>query len=319
MLIGLLPYALSQLYASTMRETGDAFIPMVASIFAVLTNFALNLVLIFGYLGFPALGVVGAAIATVISRFVELLFLILWAHTHTKSYRFLVGAYRSLRVPRHLAVSVAVKGLPLMANEVFWSLAVTLRNQCYSTRGLDVVAAQNISTTIDNLVSVIYMALGMSIAIVVGNLLGAGKIEEAKDADRKMIVLSVFCAVGLGGLLVALSTLFPMIYNTGEEVRALASYMMIVTAISTPFRAFAHASYFTFRSGGKVAITLLFDSVYMWAVVMPVSFLLSRFTTIGIHWLFVCCQGVEAAKFLLGVILLKKGNWAAQLVGKEIA
>ena len=179
------------------------------------------------------------------------------------------------------------------------------------------VAAQNINATIDNLVSVIYMALGMSIAIVVGNLLGAGKIEEAKDADRKMIALSVLCAVGLGGLLISLSTLFPMIYNTGESVRALAGFMIIVTAISTPFRAFAHASYFTFRSGGKVAITMLFDSVYMWAIVMPVSFVLSRFTPINIHWLFVICQGVEAAKFLLGVILLKKGNWAAQLVGKE--
>lgn len=317
MLVGLVPYAIAQVYASTMRETEQAMLPMIASVAAVLTNCFLNWILIFGKLGAPAMGVVGAAIATVISRFVELAILVIWGHTHTHVCRFLKGAYRSLYIPRVLVGRIVLKGLPLMGNELFWALAVTLRNQCYSTRGLDVVAAQNISTTIDNLVSVIYMALGMSIAIVVGNLLGAGKIEEAKDADRKMIVLSVFCAVGLGGLLVALSTLFPMIYNTGEEVRALAGYMMIVTAISTPFRAFAHASYFTFRSGGKVAITLLFDSVYMWAVVMPVSFLLSRFTTIGIHWLFVCCQGVEAAKFLLGVILLKKGNWAAQLVGKE--
>ena len=317
MLIGLVPYAIAQVYASTMRETEEAVLPMIASVTAVLTNCALNWILIFGKLGAPAMGVVGAAIATVISRFVELAILVVWGHTHTRICRFLKGAYRSLYIPRALVGKVVIKGLPLMINELFWSLAVTMRNQCYSTRGLDVVAAQNINATIDNLVSVIYMAFGMSIAIVVGNLLGAGKIEEAKDADRKMIVLSVFCAVGLGGLLISLSTLFPMIYNTGESVRALAGFMMIVTAISTPFRAFAHASYFTFRSGGKVAITLLFDSVYMWVVVMPVSFLLSRFTSIGIHWLFIVCQGVEAAKFLLGVFLLKKGDWAAQLVGKE--
>lgn len=317
MLVGLLPYAISQVYASTMRETEETVMPMIASITAVVTNFVLNLILIFGLLGAPAMGVAGAAIATVISRFVELAVLCVWGHTHTGRCRFLAGAYRTLRIPRLLVGRIALKGLPLMVNELFWALAVTMRNQCYSTRGLDVVAAQNINSTIENLVSVVYMALGTSIAIVVGNLLGAGKIEEAKDADRKMLAFSVTCAVFMGGVLVAISGLFPKIYNTSAAVHALAAFMMIVTAVATPFRSFAHASYFTFRSGGKVAITLLFDSVYMWVVVMPVAFCFSRFTALNIYWLFIICQGVEAAKFLLGVILLKKGNWAAQLVGKE--
>ena len=88
-----------------------------------------------------------------LSRFVELLFLIVWAHTHMEKYTFLAGAYRSMRVPRHLALSVAVKGLPLMANEVFWSLSITMRNQCYSVRGLDAVAALNIATTLQNVLT----------------------------------------------------------------------------------------------------------------------------------------------------------------------
>ncbi len=317
MLVGLVPYAVSQVYASTMRETEQTVLPMIASIAAVVTNFVLNCVLIFGLLGAPALGVVGAAIATVVSRFAELGVLVVWGHMHRGRYRFLVGAYRSLRIPRVLMGRIALKGLPLMANELFWALAVTMRNQCYSTRGLDVVAAQNINSTIENLVSVVYMALGTSIAIVVGNLLGAGRIEEAKDTDRKMLAFSVTCAVCMGGVLVAISGIFPKIYNTSGAVHSLAAFMMIVTAVATPFRSFAHAAYFTFRSGGKVAITLLFDSVYMWALVMPVSFLLSRFTGLDIYWLFIICQGVEAAKFILGAILLKKGNWAAQLVQRE--
>ncbi len=317
MLVGLLPYAISQVYASTMRETEQTIIPMIASTSAVLVNCALNYVLIFGKLGAPALGVEGAAIATVISRFAELSVLVIYGHTHREKCRYLVGAYRSLRIPKSLFLTISVKGLPLMANELFWSLAMTLRNQCYSTRGLDVVAAQNISSTIVNVFNVVYMAIGSSIAIIVGNLLGAGKTEEAKDADRKMMTFSVFCSMLLAATLICTSHLFPMIYKTTEEVRDLAAYMMIISAITMPFCAFAHSAYFTLRSGGKVLITLLFDSVYMWALVIPISLFIAHFTSWNILVFFAICQGTEIIKTIFGLILLKKGDWARQLVSGE--
>lgn len=317
MLIGLLPHAISQVYASTMRETGHTVPPMIGSIIAVITNFVLNLLLIFGLLGLPALGVVGAAIATVISRFVEMAVLLVWGHTHPNACPYLKGAFRSVRIPRNLFVQIFRKGLPLMCNEVFWSLAITMRNQCYSMRGLDVVAALNINSTIVNLFNVVYLAIGSSIAIIVGNLLGAGKIEEAKDVDRKLMAFSIICATGMGLILAALSTPFGLLYNTTEAVRALGAFMMIVSGVFMPFGAYAHAAYFTLRTGGKVMVTLLFDCVYMWAVVMPVSLVLAHFTGIDIHWLFVICQGVEAAKCILGFISLKKANWAKQLVSDQ--
>lgn len=316
MLIGLLPYAVSQAFASTMRETEETVVPMVASIVAVIVNFALNSLLIFGLLGLPALGVKGAAIATVISRLAELGVLAVWGHTHTERCPYLIGAYRSFRLPKSLFLQISTKGLPLMANELFWSLAITLRNQCYSTRGLDVVAAQNINSTIVNVFNVVYMAIGSSIAIVVGNLLGAGKIEEARDTDRKMMVFSVTCATAMGGVLIACSHLFPMIYNTGENVRSLAAYMMTVSALTMPFDAFSHAAYFTLRSGGKVMITLLFDSVYMWLIVLPISAALAYMTDIPIYFLFAVCQSTEIFKVIFGSVLLRRGTWLKQLVGK---
>lgn len=317
MLIGLVPYAISQVYASTMRETGHTVPPMVASIVAVATNFALNAVLIFGLYGAPALGVAGAAIATVISRFVELLVLVLWGHLHPDAYPYLAGAYRSLRVPKALFLQIIRKGLPLMFNELFWSLAITMRSQCYSLRGLDVVAAQNINSTIVNLFNVVYLSLGSSIAIVVGNQLGAGEIEPAKDSARKMMAFSITCASLMGLLMILLAKPFGLLYNTEESVRSLAAFMIVVSAITMPFSAYAHAAYFTLRTGGKVMITLLFDCVYMWAVVMPISILLSYGTALNITYLFIICQGVEAAKCILGFIVLKKGNWAKQLVSDE--
>ena len=314
MLLGLVPYALSQAYASTMRETGQTFVPMVASLSAVLTNFVLNIVLIFGFLGFPALGVMGAAIATVVARFIELFVLIFWGHSHKEDCPYLVGAYRSIYIPKNLFSRIAIKGLPLMANEFLWAVAVTVRNQCYSTRGLEVVAGQNIAVTFINLISVVYLSLGSAIAIVVGNQLGAGETEKARDTDRKMIFFSVSAASALGLVLICLSKVFPMMYNAPEEVRSIASFMIIVSSVGMPFFSYAHAAYFTLRSGGKVAVTLLFDCVYMWLVVVPTSVLVANYTDVSIYWLFIIANLVEASKAILGAVCLKKVNWAKQLV-----
>ena len=317
MLLGLVPYAISQAYASNMRETGHTIVPMVASTAAVATNFILNAILIFGLLGAPALGVAGAAIATVASRFVELGILVVWGHTHTKACPYLVGAYRSLYMPAALTRQIAIKGLPLMANEVFWAIAITMRNQCYSTRGLEVVAAQNISTTIINLFSVVYLSLGSAIAIVVGNQLGAGEIERARDTDRKMIAFSVTCASGIGLLLIGVAQVFPLLYNSPDSVRSLATYMIVVSGCAMPFFSYAHAAYFTLRSGGRVGITFLFDSVYMWAIVIPTVLLLSRFTDISIYWLFIAGNLAEVLKCIFGFIFLRKINWARRLVADD--
>ena len=314
MLIGLLPYALAQVYASTMRETGETVKPMIASLLAVITNFVFNSLLIFGLFGLPALGVKGAAIATVISRSVELLFLVLWGHTHTARFPFLIGVYRTFRIPGTLAAHIAAKGLPLMANELFWSLAVTLRNQCYSVRGLDVVAAQNISSTIYNVFSVVYLSLGTTISIIIGNQLGAGEIERAKDTEKKLVAFSVFCGVLTGMVLILLSPVYPMLYNTTDSVRALAAYMIIVVGCTMPIGAYANAAYFVIRSGGQVMVTILFDSAFMWAIIMPLAFSLSRFTDVSIYWLYAVCQGAEVLKVLFGAILLRRGTWARRLV-----
>ncbi len=317
MLIGLIPYALSQAYASTMRETGQTFVPMVASSTAVATNFILNGILIFGLLGAPALGVVGAATATVISRFVELFILVIWGHTHKKDCPYLVGVYRSFYIPRTLFGRITVKGLPLMLNEFFWAISVTMRNQCYSTRGLDVVAAQNIAITVINLFSVVYLSLGGAISIVVGNQLGAGETEKARDTDRKMIAFSVTCAAGIGLILSCLSTVFPLLYKAPDNVRAIATFMLIVSGCALPFSSYAHAAYFTLRSGGRVAITFLFDSVYMWGIVIPTVFLLANFTGISIYALYIAGTLVEVLKCVFGFIFLRKINWARRLVADE--
>lgn len=314
MLIGLLPYSLSQVYASTMRETGETVTPMIASVIAVGTNFVLNIVLIFGYLGAPALGVVGAAVATVASRFAELAILIICGHTNKKKYSFLLGAYRSFKIPIPLLREVIKRGLPLMANEVLWSVSMTLRNQSYSVRGLDAVAAQNIANTLGNVLNVAYMALGSAVAIIIGNLLGAGRLDEARDENKKLLTFSVMCGLAMGLLMVALSGIFPNLYNTTESVRSLSTYMIIIIALTMPTGAFAHATYFALRSGGKVFSTFLFDCGFNWLTIVPVSIILANFTSIGIVPLFAICQCLDMLKCAIAAYLIKKGAWIRRII-----
>ena len=147
-IFGIVPYAVSQTYASTLRETGETVLPMKAGIAAVLVNLMGNYLLIFGKLGLPALGAVGAALATNMARVVECAILMCWTYRHRKEHPFIEGAYRSLRIPRELTVNIIRKGIPIMLNEIAWSTGQAFLLQCYSVRGLSVVAGLNISSTV---------------------------------------------------------------------------------------------------------------------------------------------------------------------------
>lgn len=314
MLLGLLPFALEETYASTLRECGKTVVPMVAGVIAVFVNLILNYLLIFGKFGFPVMGVGGAALATVISRYVQLLIVVVWTHAHVEEVAFAAGLYRGFSVPGKLVGKITVKGIPLMFNEIFWSAGMAVLMQCYSVRGIEVVAGMNISSTFTNLFNVVFMSMGGAISIIVGQLLGADKLEDAKDTDIKLIAFSVGSCVIMGGLLFLLAPLFPQIYNTTDEVKHLATAFLRVGAVYMPMHAFMHATYFTLRSGGKTIITFLFDSVYLWTVSAPLAFVLSRYTDMPIVSLYVCCQLIDIIKCVIGFVLVKKGVWIHNIV-----
>lgn len=314
MIIGMIPYALSQCYASTLRETGETMVPMLASFVAVFVNMCFNFVLIFGLLGFPKLGIVGAAIATVIARFFEVGTVIIWTHKHHKRFPFVDGLYRSLRIPSGLILEITKKGFPLLLNETMWAAGMAMLTQCYSTRGLSVIAALNISATINNMFSVGLMAFGNSIGIIVGHQLGAGEVEKAVDTDRKLIFFSVVFCAGMGLVMMLFSGIFPDIYNTTDEVKNIASELIIIQSLLMPIHAFYNATYFTLRSGGKTIITFLFDSFCIWVVNLPIAYFLSRYTNLPIIPLYALVEGINIWKCILGTILVKKRVWVNNMV-----
>lgn len=314
MLIGLLPFAIMQVYASSLREIGETKLPMLASITAILINLLFNYLLIFGKLGFPKLGVAGAAIATVLSRFVEVAIIIIVATLKRKKYPFIIGVFKSLYIPRNLAKQIITKGMPLLVNEFLWSSSMAVLLQCYSVRGINVLAAVNIANTVNNLFNVIFLTMGNAVAIIIGQHLGANRIEEAKKSVWQLLALSVGCCVIMGSIMACLAPFIPHIYKTEHEVKQMATYFLFVVAALMPIFAFAHNCYFTLRSGGRTFITFLFDSAFAWVIVVPVAFLLSKYTALPILPLYLSVQSLDIIKCIIGFFMVKKGMWIRNII-----
>ena len=308
MYLHLLPFALTQAYAGTLRECNETMLPMKAGLAAVLINLCLNYILIYGKFGAPALGVTGAAIATIVSRFAELAIVVFYAHTHTDRFPFMKGLYRSMRIPAALVRSMLIKGTPLLVNEALWSMGQTILVQNYAMRGLEVIAALNISSTISNLFNIVFISLGNAVAIIIGQELGAHKEDVKEDAFRLTFFAVAGCFV-VGAALLLTARIFPEVYNTEEEVKRIATGLICVSAVCMPLNAFNNASYFILRSGGNTFITFLFDAVFTWVVMVPLSYVLTHYTGMPIIPLFLLCQLTELLKCFLGFAMVQKGIW----------
>lgn len=310
MLIGLIPFVITQVYSSSLRETGNTVLPMIASVVAVIVNFCINYILIFGHFGFPQLGVSGAAIGTVVSRVIEMSINIIGGYRNT----YLKEAMVLKKVPLSLTKEMLKRGLLLLCNEILWSISIALISQSYSTRGIIAVAAINITTTVTNFFMIVCYAMGNSISIVVGQQLGAGEIEKAKDYDLKMLFMNFVMCLAIGIVLFNVSSLIPQIYNTSLEVKALASQLLKIAACMLPIISIYYSSYFTMRAGGKTFLTFLFDSGYTFVFTFMSALLLTRLTSLPILTIYLLVQCVDIPKATLGLVLVRKGIWVHNIV-----
>lgn len=317
MLWGLPPFVITQIYAGSLRETGASVKPMAAGVASVVVDIVFNYLLIYGKFGFPQLGVRGAAIATVASRFVEALIVVLWAFAAKKKHDFLIGLYKTLLVPKEATIKIIKKSLPIFFNEFLWAGGLAVLTQCYSRRGLDVVAGLNISNALCNMLNVVFIALGNAVGILIGQTLGAGRYEKAKSEAFRLMWFTGGVSFVLTAILVSISGIFPNCYETTETVRSYAAWFIVITALFFPLQGFLNALYFTLRSGGKTLVTFLFDSVFSWVICVPAAFMLCSFTALPILGIFAIVQSLDFIKVTIGYILVKKGVWISNLVGEK--
>ncbi len=314
MLIGMVPFVITQIYASSLRETGDTFMPMMAGVASVVVDVVFNYLLIFGNLGFPMLGVKGAAIATVIARFVEMTIVLVVTFAKRKKYVFLQGVYKTLLVPRDVTAKIIKKGLPIFFNEFLWSAGIAVMTQTYSTLGLDIVAGLNISNNLCNLLNVVFVAMGNAVGIVIGQMLGASEYKKAQKSSLKLAAFTGVICIALTAVLVALSGVFPNLYNTTDDIKRLGQWFIVITALYFPVQGYLNALYFTMRSGGKTLVTFLFDSVFSWVVTIPLTLLLCTFSGLPVIGIYAIVQAADIIKVIIGFILVKRGLWISNIV-----
>lgn len=314
MLFSLIPFGIGQAYSSVIRECGETRIPMIGALSAVGINLLLDYGLIFGKLGLPEMGVAGAAVATVISKCIEALVVAVWTHMHPNKNKFINGVYKSLHIPSELIKNMIKKGTPLLVNEFLWAAGMSVIAQCYSIRGLDVIAARNISSTMTNLFGAVYIQLGACIGIIVGAKLGANKLKDARDTDNKLLFFSVAATVATALCMLPLAAVFPRIYNTETAVQSLASNMIIIQAAAMPLMAYTNACYFTLRSGGKTGITFLFDFGFTWLLMIPLAYILAHFTSMEINLLFAVVTFSEIVKVITGFFMVRSNIWINNII-----
>ena len=313
-LLSIVPFGISQAYASVERECGHTQIPMYGALTAVGINLVLDYGLIFGKFGLPELGVVGAAWATVVAEWIEAAVIIIWGHANPQKNKYIIGVFRHFSIPWDLTKQMVRRSWPLLINEFLWVIGMSVIAQCYSVRGLEVVAARNIASTITNLFGVVYIQMGACISIIVGARLGAGDHAAARDMDNKLLFFATAAGAVVGLCMLPFSSLFPLLYNTEDTIRTLASYIIIVTAFGMPMWSYTNACYFTLRSGGRTGITFLFDFVFTWAIQIPLCVVLCYFTSMDFHLLLILVTFAELIKVVIGYFMVRSDMWVKTIV-----
>ena len=156
--------------------------------------------------------------------------------------------------------------------------------------------------------------MGEAVGIIVGQILGTGDIDKAKDHAVKIRDFTVFCGLICGLLMVFVSPFFPKLYNVSADVKTLASTLILICGVFMPFIAFTHASYFTIRAGGNTLITFFFDSCFVWIINVPIAYCLSRYTDTPVYIMLLIIQATEIIKCIIGGAMVRSGIWARNIV-----
>ncbi|MCQ2538795.1 MAG: MATE family efflux transporter, partial [Lachnospiraceae bacterium] len=238
---------------------------------------------------------------------------IFYLHSHAAKHAYIKGMYSTLKVPFDLAKKMLIMSMPLIINETLWAAGMATQTQIFSVRGLPVVSAFSINSTIYNVFNIVFLALGNCVGIIVGQQLGAGKVKEGKESAVRIIALSTVISIVIGALLASVSGLFPKIYNTTDQVKEIAAKLILISAIMMPVQGYLHSTYFTVRSGGKTLITFLFDSFFLWVVIIPVAWILTHKTNLDIVYIYLYVQLCDIIKCIVGTIIVKSGIWARNI------
>ncbi|MBE6115072.1 MAG: MATE family efflux transporter [Erysipelotrichaceae bacterium] len=306
-----LPAALTMIIAGTMRSCGEIKVPLFANILAVFTNAILNYIFIFGKFGAPAMGVVGAALATLISRIIEAIILLVFVKL--RDYDFKVSLNRLFDIPRELIKKVTLKAIPLVTNEVLWGSGMAMLLKLYATRGADVITAYSVAGTTSDIFYSLFNGMAGATTIIVGQKLGANKLEEARKNGYQMILFSTMLAVLFGIMMFGASFIVPGLYDLTPHTKELATNLIRVLSVLFWIFMINAECYFIMRAGGDTKNTFLMDSCFMWLVNIPIVASVAYLTDLNIYYVYTIAQLTDLLKMALSFYMIRKEGWVRNL------
>lgn len=257
-------------YGTVHKSCGKPLLPMITGALAILVNMALNYCLIYGNLGFPALGVKGAAIATIIGSAIDAIVLAVLSNRKGSVARSPLREL--LNQNKQAFLQFIGVSLPVFIDDAVWALGTSASNLVFGRMGTDAFAAMMIVNTVDKLTFVMLIGIGTSCGVMLGNTLGEGASDRAVVYAKRYLWMSGLTAVILGAATVTLGSLIPDLYNVSESVRSLASDTIVVLGAALPVYALNFTTIVgVLRSGGDTRAAAILDLLPLWLIALPVA------------------------------------------------
>lgn len=305
--------AISFSYGFASRSLGRAKLPMVASIIALSLNTIINYLLIFGHFGFPQLGIVGAAIATLISRVVELL--IILSHIYLNKTELAAKISELLNIKYEFIKKFFITTSPVILNEAFWALGMTMYTVAYGKIGTNAITTVQISNTIQNIFMVITMGIANACAIMIGNKIGANEEEEGINYAKKFSIISILTGVFIGLTIFLFSpnilnffTISNAVYNDSLKVLRIMSMFMIFKVFNSVLIVGI------LRSGGDTKYSMLLEMGSVWGVGVPLAFIGVLVLKLSVYQVITLVFIEEAVKAVFGIKRVISKKWIRNVV-----
>ena len=304
--------AATDIYVAIMRAVGEVKVPVISSIFAIVVNIILNYILIFGKFTFPALGVVGAAIATVVARIFEFLLTIILIKLKSSP---LICSLKNLNpFSKDLINQFFVTAFPVIINESLWGLGTTLYSVVYGRMGDAAIAAITISTALQDLLVVSFQGIALAAVVILGNEMGADNLKKAKVYGSYTWILTIIVSISVSILIVLLRVPFVRLYNVSDDLMSDIKLCLLVFAIFLPFKAVATVNLVgILRSGGDTLFCLFMDLSGVWLIGVPMAFIGGLYFKLPIYIVYGMVLSAEIYKTVLGYIRYKQGKWLKNL------
>ena len=270
-------------FSTVLRSTEEVRLPVYASVVSVALNAFFNYVLIFGALGFPALGVEGAAIATAISAWVSPI--VLWGISFAKKNVLIVPVKKLLHFTKPFVKDFFIMSMPVLANESLWALGTMGYNMVYGHMGTGYYSALTIFRTVEFIAFAFFVGLCHASSVMIGKDVGAGRLREAVANARRFGLVVPLLAVAVGLSMVLLRAPIISLFNLTDEVRYTAMVLLVIYGLEMPLRNIPYINIVgIFRSGGDTRTGMFYDILCVWGIALPLTAVLGLVVKVPFLW-----------------------------------